>query len=61
VWTAFPSSDYYALSATLPASVLQIRALAFQRSVNPSSYFPSAFASLGELPVFDKQDSNEIL
>jgi len=51
VWTAFPSSDYYALSATSSGHWLF-----GERS--PLSYFPSAFASLRKLPVFSKKDSN---
>jgi len=37
------------------------RALVFRESVRPSPYFPSTFASLRELPVFHKQDSNDML
>src|SRR5262249_8336620 len=37
------------------------RALVFRESVRPSPYFPSTFASLRELPVFNKQDSNDML
>jgi hypothetical protein len=51
VWTAFPSSDYYALSATSSGHWLFGERL-------PLSYFPSAFASLRKLPVFSKKDSN---
>jgi hypothetical protein len=40
VWTAFPSSDYSALSATPPSSVLQIGALTFSGRRLPPSLLP---------------------
>jgi hypothetical protein len=46
-WTALPSSDYYALSATFSGHWLFGERL-------PLSYFPSALTFLGKLPVFNK-------
>jgi len=40
VWTALPSSDYYALSATPPSSVFQIRALTISGRRLPPSLLP---------------------